>query len=205
MNSLDGVSGRIAAIYKKHYESREPLRALNLYKIFESMALAVEKTGGPYRLNMDYIRLGELVRSYFLDAIRYKEYHFNPDAENVDFREKVKKLGFDDFSQIEPLSEAWTYLVHETANINSSKVASYTVKWILAYKPISAVNISSEISPTEQSIFFSCVNEYYALNCALFALELDELIYSFRFRKFDEATYFMVLSEDYLLGRPEIK
>ena len=134
MNSLSGVSGRVAAIYQKHYVGREAQRAKNLYTIFDEMASAVEAVGGPYRLHMDYILLGELIRSYFLDAIRYKEYHFDPDVDNPELAKKIKEENYD-ISKIDRLSTEWTDLVHSTANINKSKVAAYTVKWILACKP----------------------------------------------------------------------
>lgn len=111
---------------------------------------------------------------------------------------------------VDPLSREWTELVHKTVNINKSKVAAFTVKWILAYKPISVLSLQIKPTPAEQPMFFTCVNEYFALNAALFALEIDaskiperkidELIYAFRFRKFDELSYFMILSEDYLTG-----
>jgi hypothetical protein len=209
MNTLNGVSQRVAAIYKKYYEDREARRAQNLYAIYEVMADAVESANEEYRLEMDYQRLGELVRSYFLDAIRYKEYHFDPDIDSEKFPHKIKELGLDGLSGISPLSDAWTELVHSTANINKSKVASYTVKWILAYKPITVVNLSSSVSSAQTNVFLSSINEYYAINCAFFTLgieaskvdpkKFDELVYSFRFRKFDESAYFMILSEDYLL------
>jgi hypothetical protein len=213
MNSLNGVSKRVAAIYEKFYREREEIRAQNLYLLFDEMAKAVEAAGHDYRLHIDFMRLGELVRSYFLDVIRYKEYHFDPDRNSSEFSSVAKSLGIESeeaLTGIDPLSSEWTELVHSTANINRSKVASYTAKWILAYKPVSLLNVGSEITPLPGSIFLSSINEYYALNCALFALEIpaasvqdskiDEIIYSFRFRKYDEAAYFMILSEDYLLA-----
>lgn len=209
MNSLGGISRRISELYK-YYEDREAQRALNLYTIFESMAAAVEKAGGTFELYMDYSRLGELIRSYFLDVIRYKEYHFNPDENYPEFQNEIKRLGVAALEDLHPLSPEWSELVHRTANINKSKVAAFTVKWILAYKPISVISRQSEPLPGSQPMYFACINEYFALNAALFALEIDaskvserkidELIYAFRFRKFDELSYFMILSEDYLTG-----
>jgi hypothetical protein len=212
MNSLGGISRRVSELYK-FYEDREAQRAVILYEVFESMAAAVQKAGGSFQLHLDYVRLGELIRSYFLDVIRYKEYHFNPDDRSPEFSRILSSLDLGELDGVDPLSREWTKLVHKTVNINKSKVAAFTVKWILAYKPISVISLQVEPTSAEQPMFFTCVNEYFALNAALFALEIDaskiserkidELIYAFRFRKFDELSYFMILSEDYLLGASE--
>lgn len=214
MNTLGPVSGRVAAIYRKFYEEREAQRALNLYQIFDELAASVEAASDNVTLHLDYVRLGELVRSYFLDAIRYKEYHFDPDPADSEFSALLEQFGYGSIDEVDPLTEHWTTLVHSTANINNSKVASYTVKWILACKPISVVNKNTVLprSPGHviTSAFLSNINEYYALACALFTLEidaadiapkkLDELIYALRFRKYDESAFFMIFTKDYLLN-----
>lgn len=213
MSPSNSVSRRTAAIYSRYYEDREAQRAENLYLLFVDFANAVESAGEVVSLQMDYARLGELVRSYFLDVIRYKEYHFGPDPKHEDYDELKSKLRIASLDDLDPLSEKWTELVHTTANINQSKVAAYTVKWILTYKPISVVSSQASMEPAKLSYLISSINEFYALSCALYALELradaisprklDELIYSFRFRKYDEAAFFMILTRDYLLASPE--
>jgi hypothetical protein len=210
MNSLSSVSQRVAAIFSKYYENREPQRAKNLYAVFLSLVEVAEPKDKRFRVLLDEARLAEIIRSYFLDVIRYKEYHFDPNDEDKSFSKHLARLGLSSIDEVSPLSPEWTELVHVTSNIHSSKVASYTAKWILIYKPISVISPSSEFSKEAVNPLVASINEYYALLCALFALEIkaenvdpkriDELIYAFRFRKFEESAYFSILSEDYLLG-----
>jgi hypothetical protein len=120
------------------------------------------------------------------------------------------------------LSPQWTELVHTTVNINSSKVAAYTVKWILKYKPIVVYhqdgpafdpNFQALDHPSKYPDFLASINENFALQCAFVALDIDatkvsrkkieELIYCFRFRAFDESAFFMILSRDYLYAGEE--
>lgn len=152
----------------------------------------------------------EIIRSYFIDVIRYKEYHFSADDKTDPVTGKA--------IQIDPFSERWIDEVHEKL-INESKVAAYTAKWILAYKPLTIISDASlDLNGAEnpqhiQTKLYANINEVYALNCALSVLKvdyddvpenrIDELIYNFRFRKFEEGLYFMILSRSYLLSEED--
>jgi hypothetical protein len=222
VSTLSGVSRRITAIYQRYYEERERQRFENLYKIFDTMAAFVDAAELGATLDIDYFCLAEVVRSYFLDAIRYKEYHFDPKvaSEYPAVLTKLAELGLERLEDVDPLSAEWTELVHTTVNINASKVAAYTAKWILRHKPITVLNtdpelfgdgLESKATKLSKPIpYLASVNENFALQSALFALEIDanevcekkiaEILYCFRFRSFDESSYFMILSRDYLLS-----
>lgn len=211
MMSLGSVSKRMQIIYERHYADREEQRFENLYQIFDKMAAYVKASALGADLQIDYQGLAEIIRSYFLDTIRYKEYHFDPKCEPGS--DVLSKFGVASIEELDPLSVEWTELVHSLVNINASKVAAYTVKWILRYKPISTVCTKPQTPEGLPSIdishpFLANINEYYALHCALLALgvdvsevsnrKIDELIYCFRFRAFDESAYFMILSKEFL-------
>lgn len=217
MRNLGGVSERTEQIYLRHYSDREQKRFANLYTVFDRLAILVDGAQVGARIAIDVDVLGEVVRSYFLDVIRYKEYHFDPDPDAI----KKSDEGYYVWGQaensefIDPLSEKWTELVHRGVNINGNKVAAYTAKWILKFKPISVLtnseaDVNNIKSIPNQSHILNFINEYYALYCVLAALEIDaklidprkieELIYTFRFRNFEEKSFFMILSEDYLLS-----
>lgn len=223
MLSLGSVSKRTKAIYNRYYAEREATRFANLYAVYDTLATYVDASDLGVKLEIDYLGLGEIVRSYFLDVIRYKEYHFDPKFSSEEFSAQVSASSLKSIDDIDPLSPEWASLVHQTANINESKVAAYTVKWILRYKPISALVTKSgiaEMNGTTKPVdsakplpFIMNINEYYALHCAFLALgisaqsvsrrKIDELIYCFRFRSFDESSYFMILSKEYLCSDGE--
>jgi DNA-binding transcriptional ArsR family regulator len=211
MMSLSSVSRRIQAIYEHHYADREEQRFENLYRIFDMLAAYVEASDLGAKIEIDYQSLAEIIRSHFLDIIRYKEYHFDPKVELGS--KELAELGISSIEKLDPLSPEWARLVHSAVNINASKVAAYTVKWILRYKPISVISTRVDGSEHQPSIdishpFLTSINEFYALHCAFLVLgvdmskvskrKIDELIYCFRFRAFDESAYFMILSEEYL-------
>lgn len=229
MISLGKVSGRTLAIYDRFYGDREADRFANFIAVFEGLASIVSEGDLGAHLEMDYLSLGEIVRSYFFDTIRYKEYHFDPKSPDLykdpedqkKVRDLLREFGVERVEELDPLSPEWTQLVHKCVRINKSKVAAYTVKWILRYKPISVMGVPSEggwsgkdeMLPAipVQSSFLMNINEQFAYHCALTALEIDasrvskkkqdELIYCFRFRNFDESSYFMILTEDFLCAR----
>lgn len=222
-----GVSSRAERIFEKHYSLRQPARFKNLYTVFDRLAAYVDALEMGVQLSLDYMALAEIVRSYFYDVIRYKEYHFDPEMLspegeiNPQVREKLESLGKDSLEAIDPLSKEWTELVHETVNINASKVASYTAKWILRYKPITVISNQSDVENfsqsdvadafKNQSMFLADINEHFALQCVLIATNVAlsdvskekqrDLIYNFKFRSFDESAYFMILNKDYLTSK----
>ena len=224
MNSLGSVSRRTKAIYERFYQEREAKRYANLYFIFEQLAAHVDASDLGAKLEIDYLSLGEIVRSYFLDVIRYKEYHFDPPPKLT--TGSVKSLQAMENDQgtsigIDPLSPEWTESVHSLVNVNASKVAAFTVKWILKNKPISVMNAATQIHqnlgtalPMSFDPFLANINEHFSLHCAFIALDIDarqvssrkidELIYCFRFRNFDESAYFMILSRENLLAKESI-
>jgi hypothetical protein len=139
--------------------------------------------GNEFVYSVDHERLSKTIDSYFLDVIKYKEYHFNADIDDI-------------------YSEAWCKEVHEEHKINDSKVAAFTAKWLLKAAPISIIprNISSSIRRSENDNLCH-INERFALDCALYALfrdsylDLDDnsyesLYYDFKYRNFDERAYF---------------
>lgn len=226
MISLGSVSRRTKEIYDRFYADRVPQRYENLYFVYDRLASYVDASHTGVKLELDYLCLAEIVRSYFLDTIRYKEYHFDPKAVEKIQSENVRaeviaalaRMGVESLDDLDPLSADWSELVHRSVNINSSKVAAYTVKWIIRYKPISVVRLNAAASNGESlpeikkpQSFLTNINEQFALHSALLTLgidatqvsqkKIDELIYCFRFRPFDESAYFMILSKDYLIGQ----
>lgn len=189
MPSFSGISHRIDWIYENLYNERCEQRFENLYEVFLALEKAVESQDSGLRLIIDLDRLSELIRSYFIDVIRYKEYHFSPE------------------NDVDIFSKEWAEGVH-SMNINASKVASLTAKWVLNYKPVGVISKSVPKTPPKTSFIIANINEIFAFQCALLALELEmseippqrvrEIVYNLRFRKFEEGLYFLLFSKEVL-------
>lgn len=230
MYTLRGASARVCKIYEL-YEEREQTRFSNLYTVFVKLAESIEQSNLGVKLELDYLQLGEAIRSYFLDVIKYKEYHFDPkDPDQISdpdlartVRSYLQKFGVASASELDHLSAEWTELVHMTVNLSETKVAAYTAKWLLRNRPISVLSTKTDIGTARTRSghpvlpsshpFLANINEEYALQCVLLIMKIkskdlnlrrrDELIYSFRFREFNEAHYFRIFSRDYLCGSGE--
>ncbi|MBL8574037.1 MAG: hypothetical protein JNM13_10205 [Hyphomicrobiaceae bacterium] len=136
---------------------------------------------------VDEIKCLALIDSYFLDVIRFKEYHFYPKD-----REFNPELG---------ASEEWLRAVHCDKMLSPSKVGAYTAKWILKYCPIIIVpRDDQELTPGERRELLSA-NAMLALQFSLACMGLDvddvdpgiarEMLYHFRFRGFDDRAFFL--------------
>ena len=176
------ISKRYSEIFNKYYADTSKRRFKNFIAFFESWIGKIDIPDG-FEPFMDYERLSKSIDSYFLDVIKYKEYHFN--AYHVDI-----------------YSEAWCKEIHEEKKINDSKVAAFTAKWLLKASPIAIIpkdNSHRIYRPENDGLCH--INERFALDCSLYALlresylNLDKetyysLFYDFKYRNFDERLYF---------------
>lgn len=196
MTPTSGISRRIEAIYNRFYKKRIRNR-FRIYKaVYAALEGEVQRTLPGYSLELDEIAVAEAIRSYFLDVIRYKEYHFNPERTG----EKP--------SDINPLSIKWIVAIHKKKRINSNKVAALSVKWLLMYKPISVRRNFSEMTSDKENYLTTHINEFFALSVGLYALDLSiqdldseivrEIVYNLRFRDYDEGAYFMIFKPENL-------
>ncbi len=123
-------------------------------------------------------RIIKAVDSYFLDVIKYKEYHFD--------------------CNLELHSEAWSKYIHDNKKINDSKVAAFSAKWLLKAAPI---YIIPKADTPIVSDFLCHINEFFVLNCVLYCLlkydfdlidedDYKKLFYDFKYRSFDDRAYF---------------
>lgn len=196
MTPTSGISRRIEAIYNKFYKDRLRNRYRIHQAIYAALESEVEKTLPGYALKLDDIAVAEAIRSYFLDVIRYKEYHFNPEHTG----EKP--------SDIDPFSKEWVEKIHKGKRINANKVAALTVKWLLMYKPVSVHRDLEKVTSEEENYLTTHINEFFALSLGLYALGLSiqdldseivrEIIYNLRFRDYDEGAYFMIFKPENL-------
>jgi hypothetical protein len=187
------VSGRIKYIYSNYYLDRAEEKFSHIIKHIDQFA---DQCGlsDDYSLFCSDATIKALVDSYFLDVIRYKEYHFNP-------------VGSDRYTSSN--SDVWCDAVHNK-KISKSKVASYTAKWLLRYSPVLVFTDSEdryEISSEDKKRILS-INAVFCLDHIRKILStegrcpkllnddsiISEMIYSFRFRNFDERHFFTILN-----------
>ncbi|MEE9338380.1 MAG: hypothetical protein V3U87_09890 [Methylococcaceae bacterium] len=179
---MKSISKRYSDIFNKYYAKTAKSR-FNFFIGFIDSWMSKIVIGNEFAYIVDHERLSKTIDSYFLDVIKYKEYHFNASVDDI-------------------YSETWCKEVHEEHKINDSKVAAFTAKWLLKAAPISIIprNITSSIHRPENDNLCH-INERFALDCALYALfrddylslddkSYDSLYYDFKYRNFDERAYF---------------
>jgi len=112
------ISRRISDIYKGYYEEKARGKydcLVNHAKEYVD-ALSLNDNFSHF---IDPFRFYALVRSYYLDVIRYKEYHFD----------KKRRDGDPDDS-IDCYSKEWSEYVHKKL-ISKDKAASLKANWII--------------------------------------------------------------------------
>ena len=120
-------------------------------------------------------RIKHAVYSYFMDVIRYKEFHFN---------------SYDGGD------------IHDN-KINNYKIAAFTIKWILKVKPIFITPPKDYETNDKENAEINLINEQFCFSHALDILKIpadsltpevhDSFIYHLHYRNFDEATFFLLL------------
>ena len=181
---MPGPTERINNIYKKYYHAEARDRA-------QRMALHAEYFCEEFFSECDCINwivntyiINCLVESYFLDVIRYKDYHF---VYNSNMKEEEAEK-----------------FVHKERNISPGKVAAYTLKWILKYMPIVCYFAKDNISSRCKRKMVSA-NFVFALDFSLGLIRIDprdlpqetrmNLLYHARFRTIHERDMFLVFDE----------
>lgn len=137
-------------------------------------------------------KLSHLVKSYFYDVIRYKEFHFSPESDLPEDQEKIHLA-----------------LTSGGRHINDPKQIAYLVKWITKVKPISIIFLCANESlrngadgpnlTAKQEELIAAINEYFAVHLALsfFKLsyqdlgnvEVERLVYQLHYRPFEEGAF----------------
>ena len=151
------ISKRVEEIFSTYYLEKSKSKETFIRK---NAALAVDELekkglGNNFDAYIDDYLISSLVDSYFLDVIRYKEYHFN----NND-------IGADD--------KKWVVRIH-SKRIAQNKAASLSSKWILKYKPIQIHPVrgySNQITLKERSIILKS-NSFLAIHCAMMMLDIN--------------------------------
>lgn len=178
------ISTRIQYIYKKHYEKK----AQDRYKFLLLNAQKFCKGSGlpdSVAFQVLEIKIRALVKSYFLDVVKFKEYHFEAAVEN-----KLGKIH----------SDEWIDAVHGEKQINHSKVAAFTMKWVMKHSPLAFWNTTDELLTFEQENWVNTANARFAISAAYKLIEKDlyhtddaylkRLMYHLMYRSIDERSLF---------------
>jgi hypothetical protein len=185
-------SQRVEKIIKDYYTKRLENKATSLVTELKSYIGSKEGLDS-FEASVDFISVETLCYSYFIDVIKYKEYHLSPKDKNID-----------------PYSPQWVESLHHDdkekgKRLKFSKVAAFTAKWLLKYKPISIQLIDGilpqQVNPEEKRRA-SSINEDFALLHSLQLLEINDeklnsnllmdMVYHFRYRAFDERHFFIL-------------
>jgi len=196
MPSFPDVSGRISYIFDKYYRDAFSRKILQAYRGARSAARGL-KLDDNYQWHVDLMKVEDFVTSYFLDVIKYKEYHFNPKPEvgqkppdvwDVSYLDAVHKKNAD------PAKDK---------AINCSKVAAFKTKWWLRYMPISVHVLDGFAVPERDRSNISHVNETFILYYCLDLMGLrstittgnwDSMLYHLKYRALDDRSLMLAYS-----------
>jgi hypothetical protein len=181
---LKPISSRYSRIFATYYweKARSRFDFIQSYSSFFLEGIAFKEKLHCY---VDTVKTDAFITSYFLDVIKFKEYHFQPSSEDED--EKV---------------------IHGEKMLNHSKVASFTAKWLLKYCPIVMVPKEGVTLDLFERRLLQNAPFILALNVALRAMDIrpdtvpldiyKSIVYHLRFREYDDRSlilYFELLKK----------
>lgn len=191
---ISSISPRYKRLYNKYYKQLAQQRHAELLRAIDNFyrKIIVQKFDFDwnFRFCVNEARLKHAVFSYFIDVIRYKEFHFSPDLDKDE--ESV---------------HADSSLGGKYVDIN--KQAAYMIKWLLKAKPISielsvTADRSRLVITPEQSELMIIINEAFALIFSAAILNIpakaiadadkERLIYQLHFRIYEEGAYVELFS-----------
>lgn len=201
-------SWRVTDIYEKHYASKakdqreylvrmaysflQPKASLEelgwLERIIEKFSGTVPPDYFPEDCHVTAMispfHVERLVRAYWIDIIRYKEYHYNPANPDVDYAKYADEI----------------HNGGDMRRLGHDKIAAYLVKWILKSQPIQVdLGEMTDTKDPKLNDLIWYVNCYFALVIACDQLKVNlasldaslrsDLLYHFRFRPYDESAF----------------
>jgi len=191
------ISNRIRRIYKDYYAKKAKARFESLVEYSQYFLKSLPIAEKAF-CRVDLQKMSALIDSYFLDVIRFKDYHFRPS---------------EDVSDEDVFSVVWNNLVHRDKYLSPSKVAAFEAKWILKYSPLIIIPQNDADFTDEDRIVLCSANALLAFQFSLTSMglnpeDVDEdiarnMIYHFRFRHFDDRAF--ILQYDTLLKLAEVK
>jgi len=201
---LPAASARIEYLFDKFYREKCDEKAGSLY---DHASVFIKKYNGldEFHGHIDSNAMLRIAEAYFIDIIKYKEYHLTP------------KVSENTILSTCPTGEEWDRELHSPENqnlLNRSKIASFTTKWLLRGQPIKIIQKPeveyASFSPTEQQVDkIWYVNEKFSISHLLSLLEvnsttlaadyknslLKDLLYHFKYRSYCER-HFMRICDD---------
>jgi hypothetical protein len=183
-------SERVEAIFERFYKGEAIKKSNSLHSHVLNYLKAIPDLE-MFEASLDEFRVKRLTDAYFIDVIRYKEYHISPKPVEGEIKHG-------------PMTEPWTVALHnqETgARINDAKIAALTVKWLLRYQPISLKGaLPFEEIPEATLRKAEFINESFAVAHAMSLLKVAglnektvaDLLYHFKYRPYDERHFFLV-------------
>jgi hypothetical protein len=172
------ISDKYEKVFSKYYFDAAKQRFVDLTKYLEVYGEQIDfKT--KLVIAVDHIKVNAFVTSYFLDVIRFKEYHFKSDA---DAKSK------DEAS------------IH-TKLVSQSKAAAFTLKWMLKYQPLIVFAQDPFKLSEHERVFLEFLPFLVAINFALRTMGIrprdvpkeifDDLLYHIRFRPYEERGFML--------------
>ena len=190
------ISLRIKHIYHRFYADRAEDKFVHMCGFINEYLNNYTILNDDFSSFYSQKTIGALVDSYYLDVIRYKEYHFNPKG-NTEF--DFAKDGGD---------ARWAESVH-SKYISHNKVIAFTAKWFMKYKPVTITHPKSKDPTSEEFSHMDGLNSNICIalvrdmvrtaGCSEDQFNdmklMSDLAYHLRYRSYDERHFFMIFQQ----------
>lgn len=184
------ISARVERIYTEFYAEKAETRFAFLLDRANRFCDGLALPEG-YVAHVSRLKMEAMVQSYFLDVIKFKDYHFDPSKKRSDDA---------DVALPDVFSREFSELIHSTKHIAPSKVAAFSTKWLMKHCPISVLVPSDAIVDADTEKKINSANAVFAMTTALKFMRvpmvrvdterLEKLVYYLMYRNVDERSLF---------------
>lgn len=179
------VSTRIEYIFDQFYAEKAEERFSFLVDFANKFCASLD-VGTGIQSYVSREKIHALVRSHFLDIIKFKEYHSEPTEPG---------LGLTHVN-----SRHWMEAVHSAKELSRNKVAAFTAKWIMKHAPLAFFVEDNATVSFQDSYKIVSANAVFAARVCLEFLKLDimridankfeRFVYHLMYRSLDDRALF---------------
>jgi hypothetical protein len=172
------ISEKYERVFAKYYFETARQRFVDLSTYLEVFCNEIDFKQ-KLVIAVDHIKVNAFITSYYLDIIRFKEYHFNTETISKSNHEKA---------------------LH-TKLVSQTKAAAFTLKWMLKYQPLVAYAKDPFDLVDHEKIFLEYLPFVVALNFSIRTLGIQphalphdtyqDLLYHLRFRPYEERGFML--------------
>ncbi|NVK30126.1 MAG: hypothetical protein HWE20_03920 [Gammaproteobacteria bacterium] len=184
---------RTEEIFYRYYKEAHEKKSRELLTFLIDYAANLPEIPG-FLITIDEFEVDEICFAYYLDIIRYKDFHQKTNEECID----------------ENRQENVDENIHSDQKLDLIKICAFSLKWVSRNKPLTYINASGKLGCIEKEYIMlkNHIREAVAIDYALSLIPEDvnvnraELMHFLKYRNVDDRS--LMLYFDSIISNPKL-